>query len=299
MSDEWHLLQDGQQYGPYTGEQLVQFVSEGRIVRESMLWTEGMAEWAKAEDVQGLFPPAPVPVAAAAAPAYVPGGNPPPWMRGGAVAATPQMRPLATAQVRPAMGGGFGGMLMRATPGENYPRTDIKPAWFGLLVTLFGGGAGLILLIGALAIGGVIKLTSIGELGMLLLVIVAGILAMVVAGIIQLVYLARAWSCLAYSDPRTTPGKAVGFMFIPGFNLYWIFVAIKGFAEDWNRIVSQHPDLARAPRMSEGVFLTYCIGTIIAPLGMVMWLPMMAQVCKAINFMAFRPTQHPGTFNIR
>lgn len=298
MSDEWHLLQDGQQYGPYTGEQLLEFVQEGRIVRESMLWTEGMAEWAKASDVQGLFPAAPAPAPVAAAPAYIPGGPQPPWMRGGTATASPQMRPTGMTPGRPAMGGGFG-MMMRAVPGENYPPTDIKPAWFGLLVTLFGGGAGLIVLLGVLAIGGVIKLTSIGELGMLLVVIVACMLAMVVAGIIQLVYLARAWRCLAYSNPRTTPGKAVGFMFIPGFNMYWNFVAIRGFAEDWNRIVSQHPNLIRAPRMGEGVFLTYCIGTFIPPLAMVMWFPMMAQICKAINFMAFRPTQHPGTFNIR
>ena len=62
MNQEWHLLQDGQQYGPYTGDQLVEFANDGRIVRESMLWAEGMADWVKAADVEGLFPPEATPV---------------------------------------------------------------------------------------------------------------------------------------------------------------------------------------------------------------------------------------------
>lgn len=298
MSDEWHLLQDGQQYGPYTGEQLLAFVKEGRIVRESMLWAEGMADWAKASDVQGLFPAEPAPAPVAAAPAYIPGGPQPPWMRGGTAPASPQMRPMGTTPGRPVMGGGFG-MMMRAVPGENYPPTDIKPAWFGLLVALVGGGGGLLLLLAALIGGKVIKPENGGGV-VLGLLILACLLAILIGAIIQLIYLARAWRCLAYSDPRTTPGKAVGFLFVPLFNLYWYFVAFHGFPQDWNRIVSQHPDLARAPRLSEGVFLAYCIGAVaIFPLAVVMWFPMMAQICKAINFMAFRPTQHHGTFNIR
>lgn len=304
MSDAWHLLQDGQQYGPYTGEQLVEFVKEGRIVRESMLWAEGMAEWARADAVEGLFPPAPAPVPVAVTPSYIPGGPQPPWMRGGAAA--PQARPATgmVAGVRPGMAAspyaaprGFG--VMQATPGEDYPPTDIKPAWFGLLVALVGGGGGLILLIAALVGGKIINPESGGgaALGLLLF---ACMIAIATGGIIQLVYLARAWRCLAYSNPRTTPGKAVFFLFIPLFNLYWYFVAFYGFPQDWNRIVSQHPDLARAPRLSEGVFLTFCIGAIaFVPLAFIMWFPMMAQICKAINFMAFRPTRHPGTFNIR
>jgi hypothetical protein len=52
-------MQEGQQYGPYRGDQLAEFAKEGRIVRESMVWAEGMAAWVTAAQVEGLFPPEP------------------------------------------------------------------------------------------------------------------------------------------------------------------------------------------------------------------------------------------------
>lgn len=64
MSANWHILGDGQKYGPYTGEQLVTFVKEGRITRESLLWAAGLAEWTRADTIEGLFPAIPAPVQA-------------------------------------------------------------------------------------------------------------------------------------------------------------------------------------------------------------------------------------------
>lgn len=299
MSDQWHLLQDGQQYGPYTGEQLVEFAADGRVIRESMLWAEGMAEWVPASQVEGLFPPetAPVPVAT-----YTPGGPPPPWMGGGTV-------PVAAARPVGMAGPGSTGMmagrprlLMHAAPGEDYPQTDTKSAWFGLLVALLAGGGGVLLLLLGLLGSGTIKLEGKagGEHVVLLLLIIASVVAILVAWLLQLVYLARLWGALGYSNPRTTPGKAIGLMFVPLFNLYWIFVVIHGLAQDWNRITHQHPNLMHAPKLSEGMFLTYCFGCVLfPPLALALWFPLMAQICNAINFMAYRPAHHPGFFNIR
>lgn len=64
MDAEWHILFGGQKYGPYTGGQLGEFVKEGRITRESLLWAAGMAEWARADTIEGLFPAIPAPVQA-------------------------------------------------------------------------------------------------------------------------------------------------------------------------------------------------------------------------------------------
>ena len=47
----------------------------------------------------------------------------------------------------------------------------------------------------------------------------------------------KSWSAIQCYSPRTTPGKAVGFCFIPFFNLYWSFVAINGLVKDVNQIV--------------------------------------------------------------
>ena len=329
MSDAWHLLQDGQQYGPYTGEQLVEFVKEGRIVRESMLWTEGMAEWARADAVEGLFPAAPAPVPVAAAPAYIPGGPQPPWMRGGAAA--PQARPATgmVAGTRPGMAASpyatphsFG--LIRATPGEDYPPVEVKPTMFGLIVAMLGGGVVLMYLALFLLIHTIfVRPDRDGLVGVIVL-FVAGVVCLLIGGIMQYIALYRAWSCLQYSTPRTSPGKAVGFMFIPLFNIYWIFQAYHGLAKDWNRIMSQHPNLMRMPRISEGLALTVCIlslamsvigtfsrflrldpntaGNIVMAvlvIQLILYFIFLAQMIKGINAMAFRPTRHPGTFNIR
>ena len=50
-----------------------------------------------------------------------------------------------------------------------------------------------------------------------------------VLGLLALIYkcilLYRLWSLVPPEEAATTPGKAVGFQFIPFFNLYWNFIA--------------------------------------------------------------------------
>jgi len=73
--------------------------------------------------------------------------------------------------------------------------------------------------------------------------------------ICMLVY--KAWAAIQEGPVRTTPGKAVGFLFIPLFNFYWIFQAYYGWAVDYNKyITSANLNL---PRISQGVPLTLCI----------------------------------------
>jgi len=43
------------------------------------------------------------------------------------------------------------------------------------------------------------------------------------------------WKLIPEDIARTTPGKAIGFLFIPFYNFYWIFVALKGLGEDMNK----------------------------------------------------------------
>ena len=118
-----------------------------------------------------------------------------------------------------------------------------------------------------------------------------GSILSLIAVILAMMYLYRAWHILRWNQPRTTPGKAIGFLFIPCFNIYWIYVAYRGLAEDWNRTMASFPDLTLAPRMSSGLFLTYCIcvwsviGTVAAP---ILGLIMLSQICRGINFMASR-----------
>ncbi|MCX6875356.1 MAG: DUF4339 domain-containing protein [Verrucomicrobia bacterium] len=278
MSDQWHLLQEGQQYGPYSGEQLQQFAQEGRIVRESMLWTEGLENWVSAAAVEGLFPPAPV-----AAPWAPPGARRPAGMAGGAA-------------TRGAMAGRGVPQAAYQVGGGPYPALETKPASFEMLAGLFGGG--LALMVVAAWATRMIDKSAADRTQMMMLgaLVVIGLACLVAGAILNYIYLGRLWSYLRHGLPRTTPGKAVGLLFVPLFNYYWIFVAIYGLAQDWNRIIGLFTDLSRAPKMSEGIFLTYCIGVIVfPPLALVLWFPVMSQVCRSINFLAYRPVHRAGT----
>lgn len=79
-----------------------------------------------------------------------------------------------------------------------------------------------------------------------------GIPVDVVGGLIVLgglvsfyLFLYKAWGLIQDGQARTTPLKAVLFLFIPLFNYYWIFVAIRGLAEDLNNYAKQRQISAR------------------------------------------------------
>ena len=101
-----------------------------------------------------------------------------------------------------------------------------------LLGPLLGGAIGAIIMITAVAIYGIV---------------------------VSLVLLYKAWEAIRDGKQRTTPGKAVGFLFIPFYNLYWIFQAYAGYAKDYNLYLARYN--LDAKRLTEGLFLA---GSILA-----------------------------------
>jgi hypothetical protein len=65
------------------------------------------------------------------------------------------------------------------------------------------------------------------------------------------------WTVIPPDLARTTPGKAVGFLFIPIFNFYWWFVALWGWAKDWNSHAARSQGRLRGT--SEGLPLVIAI----------------------------------------
>lgn len=57
MSHQWYVARDGQQYGPYSSEQLAEEARAGRLVPTDRVWREGLKGWISASLVRGLFPP--------------------------------------------------------------------------------------------------------------------------------------------------------------------------------------------------------------------------------------------------
>lgn len=291
MSENWFVLNGEEQLGPYTGEQLVQFANENRIARETMVWAEGMAEWLPAAQIPGLFPAAPVAAAVAATPSWAPPGARPAGTL--APATSPYAAPASS--------------LVHAAPaGGPYPHLSIKPASFSLWMWTFMGAA----LSGILAIVFLIMAgknandaqvagasESAGTVPALVGIVMAGIsgLCLVIWTIFTYINLYRAWACLRAGAPRTTPGMAIGMLFVPFYNLYWMFVAIAGLPKEWNRIVSSYEDIQNAPRFSETTFLMYCIGSLVFPLlALIMVFPMMSEICKGVNYFAYRPKPGMG-----
>jgi hypothetical protein len=291
MNDQWFVHSDGEQMGPYSGEQLVQYVQEGRVTAETMVWAEGMPEWLPASQIEGLVPVAPAAVAARSAPAWAPPGA----RKFGTSAAKTRSSPYAP----PASS------LTTHAMGGQYPYIPVRPASFALWMWTFLGGF-LCFLIGFIAMtagiaaaseassaGGSPEIAVTRSAGFGMLFFVIGWIFLMVSAVFFYINLYRAWSCLQAGTPRTTPGKAVGFLFIPVFNLYWFFVAIAGLATDWNRIVAGYADLRAAPRLNATLFVLFCIGSLIfPPLSLILIFPVMSQICKGTNFFVARSTAH-------
>ncbi len=133
---------------------------------------------------------------------------------------------------------------------------------------------GLIALVVLVVIGGLIaglvgpKSDAGAIVGSLLILIgVIPYLFGVVVGVFIFTY--KMWQVIPPGYGRTTPGKAVGFLFIPFYNYYWVFVAYNGFAKDLNHCAGR-------PLLSEGLAMTvsvFFLLTAIPYLGILALLP--------------------------
>ena len=61
----WHFAENGESMGPLTVPQLAQAIAAGRVMRETLVWSAGMAGWVAASEVEalaGYFAPQPPPI---------------------------------------------------------------------------------------------------------------------------------------------------------------------------------------------------------------------------------------------
>lgn len=100
----------------------------------------------------------------------------------------------------------------------------------------------------------------------------------VLAGAVSaLILLHRAWASIADAETRISPRRAVLLLFVPIFNVYWIFKALPGFATDYNRFVERHQ--LRARPLSRNVLLAVMVPL----LGLVFCWSAIGAICEAIN----------------
>jgi len=104
----------------------------------------------------------------------------------------------------------------------------------------------------------------------------------------------KAWAAIQDGHARTSPGRAVGFLFIPLFNVYWLFQVIWGFAQDYNRFRERHS--IQGPKLPEWLFLGYTILLLVTPwvpiptplpLVLIVWFfSVISSTCDAVNSVA-------------
>src|SRR5258708_37746199 len=51
----WFFASQGKEQGPYPEAQLREFIANGTVTAETLVWSEGMAGWQKAGDIPGLL----------------------------------------------------------------------------------------------------------------------------------------------------------------------------------------------------------------------------------------------------
>jgi len=163
-------------------------------------------------------------------------------------------------------------------PGELFPPPSPAKASFGLLLAPLISAAVLVIL--ALLLKKVFLLFPACAL-------------LIWASVLIYIYLYRAWRLLQPGNVRTTPGKAIGYMFIPFFSGYWVFVLFVGLANDWNRVMAAHPNLQEGPRLNSGLALAFCIGSFFG-IGAFLIFPLMAEICKGVTWMGRLHMMRPG-----
>ena len=160
-----------------------------------------------------------------------------------------------------------GPVVAAAYSGPNYHRISKR-----FFMTSLGVALGMAL---PLVFAGNMRASSSPKSALLLLAFSS--LPLLYCAVVMMVFFYKMWAAIQDGHARTTPGKAIGFMFIPVFNIYWAFQLACGWAKDYNRLVARHG--LSVPRLPEGLFLTFVI------LAFTGWIPVVGILLVSVNYL--------------
>lgn len=107
------------------------------------------------------------------------------------------------------------------------------------------------------------------------ILVLVGAPLLIIAYVYQLVVRFRCWAALPPGGTTVTPGKAVGFLFIPIFNMYWQFIAYARLATE-ARASFQVVQAGDCP-ISRPLSIAYCILNLLA------FIPYLGLVATFVN----------------
>jgi hypothetical protein len=208
----WYYVRNNQRIGPVDDNTLATLIQNGTIVRQTLVWKEGMSNWqqAIASELAEKFSTAPP---------------------------TPPSSGLTTYSESPV----------------TFQPDSLRTLWLWL-AWLVGIGTPLTFLL-------------------------IGLPALIAGIVIGYILLYRFWLIIQDGKARTSPGKAVGFCFIPFFNLYWMYVAYVGLSKDMNLYCDERNIAGQ--RVSEGLALSYFI---LALTGIVPYIGILTSIAAMIIY---------------
>ena len=106
----------------------------------------------------------------------------------------------------------------------------------GLFLGSVGIGFGIATVL--LILGNVQMRTGSPRAGLLLICL--SCIPMLYGAIFMVVLWCKSWAAIQDGHARTTPGKAIGFLFIPLFDFYWVFQAVWGLSKDFNAYLQRN-----------------------------------------------------------
>ncbi len=151
------------------------------------------------------------------------------------------------------------------------PRTGVK----------MSAGLYLLFMIGGAVIGGGLTAWGATDSKVTELLMFSWI-PLVFSMIAGYVFIYKQWKAIDDGQARTTPGKAIGYLFIPLFNIYWIFNIFFGWPTDYNKYIQRYG--IQAPQLSQGLWIGAFVAQLVfAPLGLIMYLYLVVVTCRAVN----------------
>ena len=92
----------------------------------------------------------------------------------------------------------------------------------------------------------------------------------------------RCWKALPARYRATTPGKAVGLLFVPLFNLYWGFISFPKLAGGFNALRAEHPELPLLDLKKFGVAFAVSFAA-----EWLCWIPYVGSCLEIVGFILF------------
>jgi predicted Zn finger-like uncharacterized protein len=125
-----------------------------------------------------------------------------------------------------------------AQPATEVPPESKTPSKAALSKVLFVYcWIGVRIITGILGTLGLMLAIQKGDKSTLIMTFAAADVFLLGSVVIEYALFYKMWAAIKDGQASISPGKAVGFLFIPVFNIYWALLMVTGFAEDCNSFI--------------------------------------------------------------